>query len=153
MVQVKGWDSYLHIHIANLYWDLSWTPFNSTFYTISNCDFLFDICTNKLSSFERITHQMYIKILHNKEWIRTTLISARVQETRYRAIAQIPQCTCYISHNAPFRTEMRTFLFWMEHCGIWNGAILWFVKLVYSRFWLWRVPTWQRHQQKKTHRG
>ena len=29
-------------------------------------------------------------------------------------------CTCSISHNAPFRTEMCTFLFWMEHCGIWN---------------------------------
>ena len=27
--------------------------------------------------------------------------------------SQIPQCTCSISHNAPFRTE-----FWMEHCWI-----------------------------------
>ena len=45
--------------------------------------------------------------------------------------SQIPECTCSISHNAPFRTEMCTFLFWMEHCGIWNRCILGFVKLVY----------------------
>ena len=38
-----------------------------------------------------------------------------------------PECTCSISHNAPFRTEMCTFLFWMEHCGIWNRCILGFV--------------------------
>ena len=30
---------------------------------------------------------------------------------------QFPQCTCLISHNAPFRTEMCTFLFWMVHYG------------------------------------
>ena len=41
--------------------------------------------------------------------------------------SQIPECTCSISHNAPFRT----FLFIMEHCGIWNRCILRFVKLVY----------------------
>ena len=35
-------------------------------------------------------------------------------------IWQIPQCICSISCNAPFRTEMCTFLFWMVHCGIWN---------------------------------
>ena len=29
--------------------------------------------------------------------------------------SQIPQCTCSISHNAPFRTEMCTFLFWMVY--------------------------------------
>ena len=43
----------------------------------------------------------------------------------------IPKCPCSISHNAPFRTEMYTFLFWMEHCGIWSRGILGFVKLVY----------------------
>ena len=36
------------------------------------------------------------------------------------AISEIPECTCSISHNAPFRIEMCTFLLWMEHCGIWN---------------------------------
>ena len=46
--------------------------------------------------------------------------------------SQILECTCSISHNAPFRTEMCTFLFWMGHCGIWNRCILGFVKLVYS---------------------
>ena len=45
--------------------------------------------------------------------------------------SQIPECTCSISHNAPFRTEMCTFLFWMEHYGIWSRCILGFVKLVY----------------------
>ena len=44
--------------------------------------------------------------------------------------SQIPECTCSTSHNASFRTEMCTFLFWMVHCGIWNGCILGFVKLV-----------------------
>ena len=32
--------------------------------------------------------------------------------------SQIPQCTYSISHNAPFRTEMCTFLFWMVYCLI-----------------------------------
>ena len=45
--------------------------------------------------------------------------------------SQILECTCSISHNAPFRTEVCTLLFWMEHCGIWNRCILGFVKLVY----------------------
>ena len=46
--------------------------------------------------------------------------------------SQIPECTCSISHNAPFRTKICTFMFWMEHCEIWNRCILGFVKLVYS---------------------
>ena len=49
-------------------------------------------------------------------------------------ISQIPECTCFISQNAPFRTEMCTFLFWMEHYGIWNRCILGFVNWV---IWLW----------------
>ena len=44
-----------------------------------------------------------------------------------RPISKIPECTCSISHNTPFRTEMCTFLFWMEHCGIWNRCILGFM--------------------------
>ena len=43
--------------------------------------------------------------------------------------SQISECTCSISHNAPFRTEMCTYLFWMEYCGIWYTCILGFVKL------------------------
>ena len=46
-------------------------------------------------------------------------------------ISQILECTCSISQNAPFRTEMCTFLFWMTHSGIWNRCILGFVRLVY----------------------
>ena len=45
--------------------------------------------------------------------------------------SQIPQCTCPISHNAPFGTEMCTFLFWMLYCGIWDRRIEGFVRLVY----------------------
>ena len=44
---------------------------------------------------------------------------------------QIPQCTCPIIHNAPFRTERRTFLFWMVHCGISIRCIVGFVGLFY----------------------
>ena len=44
---------------------------------------------------------------------------------------KIPQCTCPISHNAPFRTEMCTFLFWMVHCGIWDRCIVGCVNLIY----------------------
>ena len=39
-------------------------------------------------------------------------------------ILQIPECTHSISQNAPFRTEMCIFLFWIEHSGIWNWCIL-----------------------------
>ena len=45
---------------------------------------------------------------------------------------EIPQCTCSISRNAPFWTEMCTFLFWMVHCRIRNRCIVRFVKLLYS---------------------
>ena len=45
--------------------------------------------------------------------------------------SQIPECTCSISHNAPFRTEMCTFLFWMVYCGICNRCILGYVRLLY----------------------
>ena len=56
---------------------------------------------------------------------------------RYRPISQsqIPECTCSISQNAPFRTEMCTFLFWMEHSGIWNRCILGFVNQVTWSYW------------------
>ena len=45
-------------------------------------------------------------------------------------ILQIPQCTCPISHNTPFRTEMSTFLFWMVYYGIWDKCIVGLVRLV-----------------------
>ena len=38
--------------------------------------------------------------------------------------SHIPECTCPIPHNAPFRTEMCTFLFWMEHFGIWHDDVI-----------------------------
>ena len=55
--------------------------------------------------------------------------------------SQVPECTCSISHNAPFRTDTCKFLFWMEHfCSEWNRCILWGVKLFYSAF---RNPMWK----------
>ena len=36
-----------------------------------------------------------------------------------------------ISHNAPFKTERCTFLFWMVHCEMWDRCIVGFVRLVY----------------------
>ena len=47
-----------------------------------------------------------------------------------KSISQIPKCTCSLSHNAPFRTEMCTFLFWMDHCRIWDRSIAGFVNYV-----------------------
>ena len=44
--------------------------------------------------------------------------------------SQFPECTG--SYNAPFRTEICTFLVWIRHCGIWTSRIQGFVKLVYS---------------------
>ena len=44
-----------------------------------------------------------------------------------RPNSQIPQYTYPISHNAPFRTEMCIFVFWMVHCVIWNRCIVRFV--------------------------
>ena len=41
-----------------------------------------------------------------------------------RVNLQVSQCNCPISHNAPFRTEMYTFLFWMVHRGIWDRYIV-----------------------------
>ena len=44
--------------------------------------------------------------------------------------SRIPQCSRSLSHNAPFRIEMCTFLFWMVSCGIWNRCIVRFVRLI-----------------------
>ena len=52
-----------------------------------------------------------------------------------RPNSEIPQCTCPISHNAPVRTNICTFLFWMVHCGIWNKCIWGFMRLVYCYEW------------------
>ena len=82
--------------------------------------------------------------------------------------SQIPQCTCSISHNAPFRTKMCTFLFWMVHCGIRNWCTVGFVWLVYcmhlsksrtvkimKKSFHWTVAMqrswWTQHYQTKSH--
>ena len=57
-----------------------------------------------------------------------------------RPIPQIPQCTCPISHNTPFRTEMCTFLFWMVYCGIWDRCIVGFVRLVNLSCLIGHIP-------------
>ena len=50
-----------------------------------------------------------------------------------RPYSQIPQCTCPISLNTPFKIEMSTFLFWMVCCWTWDRCIVGFVRLVYSQ--------------------
>ena len=70
----------------------------------------------------------------------------------------IPRFTCPISRNTPFRTEMCTFLFWMAHCGIWDGCIVGFVNFVnWSCSALVQVltclsPVWHAITQSKRHR-
>ena len=49
-----------------------------------------------------------------------------------KLISRSPQCSCPISYNTPFRTEMCTFLFWMVHCRICDSCIVGFVNLVSS---------------------
>ena len=80
-----------------------------------------------------------------------TCIIATISRCHNWPNSQIPEYTSSISHNAPFRTEMCTFLFWIGHYGIWNRCILGFVELVYSsRLWRWgfqmktTLPTTQR---------
>ena len=46
-------------------------------------------------------------------------------------LAHKPTCFCSISQNAPFRTEMCTFLFWMVHCGIWNRCNVGFMNSIH----------------------
>ena len=36
---------------------------------------------------------------------------------------QILECTCSMSHNAPIRSEIYKFLFWIKHYGILDGCI------------------------------
>ena len=49
--------------------------------------------------------------------------SDRIKECQNWPNSQMSQCTCSISHNAPFRIEMCTLLFWMVHCGVQNTCI------------------------------
>ena len=50
-----------------------------------------------------------------------------------------------VHHNAPFRTEMCTFLFWMEHYGIWNRCILGYVILFFGVIITWKGFDLVRH--------
>ena len=60
-----------------------------------------------------------------------------------RPYSQIPQCTCPISLNTPFKIEMSTFLFWMVCCWTWTGA-LW-------DLWDWSIPKKRYVQQYQTY--
>ena len=67
---------------------------------------------------------------YSRAWVQKKVLAQTWSVAVYicnKPISQIPEFTCSISHNAPFRTEMCTFLFWMEHCGIWDRCILGFV--------------------------
>ena len=83
-------------------------------------------------------HEGYYQCFaHNAYGISISNVTQLVRPSEYdrsnRPISQIPKCTCSISHNAPFRTEICTFLFRIEHCGIWNRCILGFVNSVNYR--------------------
>ena len=54
-----------------------------------------------------------------------------------RLISQIIQWICFISHSAPFRTDMYIFLFWMLHCGIWNRRTV--------DLWIWSIVMFRTH--------
>ena len=65
------------------------------------------------------------------------IITLRPSEAYYllnRSISQIPQCTCPISHNTPFRTEMGRFL--MVYCGTRHRCIVRFA---------WYYHQWFQH--------
>ena len=49
-----------------------------------------------------------------------------------RPVSQIPQYIWSMSHNAPFRTEICTFMFWMMYCGILFRCPVGFVTLACS---------------------
>ena len=86
----------------------------------------------KLSMWWRFGHWLHWRLspqtLHCCQWEKAVnlmvLFFCILLLHIYWSNSQIPGCTCSISHNAPFRTEMCTFLFWMEHCGIWNRFII-----------------------------
>ena len=49
-----------------------------------------------------------------------------------RVTSQIPQCTCSISHNVLFRTEMCTFLFW---CALWDIYVYSGISVLNGALW------------------
>ena len=98
------------MHYLILYWyTLKWTP-ESTF----------------------LWHFIELKILI-PQTIGFPSLTVFVTDLHDWPNSQIPRCTSCISHNAPFRTEMCTFLFWMVHCGICKRCIVGFVRLVYCQ--------------------
>ena len=60
-----------------------------------------------------------------------------------RPILQIPHLTSPISNNTQFKTEICTLLFWMVHCGIWEGYIVGFRRVVYSASGRLATETWR----------
>ena len=83
---------------------------------------------------------IYIYIYMNSKHFKILIRELRTGEKKTEAlllhgwdgvkngsVAQITQCTWSISHNAPFRTEMCTFLFWIMYSRIWNRYIVGFV--------------------------
>ena len=82
---------------------------------------LYDACEAFLSTWFRHLHSelIYSHIFHIVVHLCHTLIS------------QTTQCTCLISYNAPFRTEISTFLFRIVHCRIRDRRNVEFPNLAY----------------------
>ena len=70
------------------------------------------------------------------------LQSTQYNQTIWFLITAKPQCTYPISLNAPFETEMCTFLFWMAYCGIWGWRTVGFMNLVYCAVAHHMVTPW-----------
>ena len=62
-------------------------------------------------------------------WI--SWINSRVASNLGWHDPHVTNISCSISHNAPFRTEMCTFLFWTEHCGYGTNA--------FWDLWIWSI--------------
>ena len=126
---------WMHLHRVSSLSAISWIClFNLSLKHISyNCSFLrFDkiqCVSSALYPTKRTSQTPGSPHMHRPFH---SLLAQPFRHAGKRPNSQIPDyCTCCVSHNAPFRTEMCTFLFWMEHWEIWNGCILGFVKLVY----------------------
>ena len=96
-----------------------------------NFDVFFDLPLNMLNKQLNKKHSRRWLWRHHNMELWTGILP---MQSNKRPIWQIPECTCVISHNALFRTEVCTFLFCMAHCGIWDGCIL----------WIWFIP-WSRN--------
>ena len=67
-------------------------------------------------------------VLYRIPLTQANFLLAQVKISLSMVSVSFPHCTCLIwSHNALFRTDIYTFLFWIVHSGIWDRCIVVFV--------------------------